>query len=182
MKKEGVPVDASVAAIFPAMWPDFPMPVTMTRPWQFRQIWQARANAASSRGLSAAIARSSISSARRPAAINDSGEAEPLLTSAFMAESYRLDPAQSLKLSTMTPPAMTPETIAELIRAGLPGATVHVESDDNVHFGSRIVAPQFAGLRPIARHQLVYKALGALMGREIHALSIEALTPDEAGT
>lgn len=82
----------------------------------------------------------------------------------------------------MTPPAMTPESIAELIRAGLPGATVHVESDDNVHFGSRIVAPQFAGLRPLARHQLVYKALGALMGREIHALSIEALTPDEAGT
>jgi len=31
----------------------------------------------------------------------------------------------------------------------------------------------------IARHQLVYKTLGALVGREIHALSIEALTPDE---
>jgi acid stress-induced BolA-like protein IbaG/YrbA len=31
----------------------------------------------------------------------------------------------------------------------------------------------------IARHQLVYAALGAKMGREIHALSIEALTPDE---
>jgi acid stress-induced BolA-like protein IbaG/YrbA len=99
-----------------------------------------------------------------------------------MAESYRLDPAQSLKLSAMTPPAMTPDAVADLIRAGLPGATVLVESDDNVHFASRIVAPQFAGLRPIARHQLVYKALGALMGREIHALSIEALTPAEAGT
>ncbi len=74
---------------------------------------------------------------------------------------------------------MTPERVAELIRTGLPGATVHVESDDNTHFASRIVAAQFAGLRPIARHQLIYKALGALMGREIHALSIEALTPDE---
>ena len=74
---------------------------------------------------------------------------------------------------------MTPERIADLIRAGLPGATVRVESDDNTHFASQIVALQFAGLRPIARHQLVYKALGALMGREIHALSIEALTPDE---
>jgi BolA protein len=41
------------------------------------------------------------------------------------------------------------------------------------------VASQFAGLRPIARHQLVYKPLGSLMGREIHALSIEALTPEE---
>ena len=74
---------------------------------------------------------------------------------------------------------MTPDRVADLIRAGLPGATVRVESDDNTHFHSQIVALQFAGLRPIARHQLVYKALGALMGREIHALSIEALTPDE---
>jgi len=76
---------------------------------------------------------------------------------------------------------MTPETVADLIRAGLPGATVQVESDDNTHFAARVVAAQFAGKRPIARHQLVYATLGALMGREIHALSIEALTPDEHG-
>ena len=74
---------------------------------------------------------------------------------------------------------ITPERIADLIRAGLPGATVRVESEDNVHFASQVVAAQFTALRPIARHQLVYKALGALMGREIHALSIEALTPEE---
>jgi len=79
----------------------------------------------------------------------------------------------------MNPNAMSPERVAELIRAGLPGAAVHVESDDNTHFASRIVAEQFTGLRPIARHQLVYKTLGSLVGREIHALSIEALTPDE---
>jgi len=79
----------------------------------------------------------------------------------------------------MTPPAMTPDAIADLIRAGLPGARVQVESDDNTHFGARVVASQFAGLRPIARHQLIYKTLGALVGREIHALSIEALTPEE---
>ncbi len=74
---------------------------------------------------------------------------------------------------------ITPERIAELIRAGLPGANVVVEPDDNTHFAPRIVAPQFAGLRPIARHQLVYRTLGELVGREIHALSIEALTPEE---
>jgi acid stress-induced BolA-like protein IbaG/YrbA len=74
---------------------------------------------------------------------------------------------------------MTPERVADLIRAGLPGATVQVESDDNTHFAARVVAAQFAGKRPIARHQLVYGTLGVLMGREIHALSIEALTPDE---
>jgi acid stress-induced BolA-like protein IbaG/YrbA len=74
---------------------------------------------------------------------------------------------------------MSPERVADLIRAGLPGATVRVESEDNTHFASLVVSPQFAGLRPIARHQLVYRALGELMGREIHALSIEALTPEE---
>ena len=75
--------------------------------------------------------------------------------------------------------AMTPERVADLIRTGLPGAAVRVESDDNTHFASQIVAAQFAGLKPIARHQLIYKAMGRLMGNEIHALSIEALTPDE---
>jgi acid stress-induced BolA-like protein IbaG/YrbA len=76
---------------------------------------------------------------------------------------------------------MHPEKVAELIRAGLPGAQVLVQSDDQTHFTARIVAPQFAGQRPIARHQMVYRTLGALVGREIHAISIEALTPEEAG-
>ena len=73
MKNDGVPVEASVAAILPAMWPDLPMPVTMTRPLHSRQIVQARANDASSRGSSAASARPSISMARRPAAISEAG-------------------------------------------------------------------------------------------------------------
>ncbi len=41
------------------------------------------------------------------------------------------------------------------------------------------MAAEFAGKRAIARHQLIYKTLGELMGREIHAMSIEALTPEE---
>lgn len=81
----------------------------------------------------------------------------------------------------MNQTVITAERVSDLIATGLPGATVRVESDDNVHFAALVVAGQFAGLRPIARHQLIYKTLGALMGREIHALSIEALTPEEAG-
>ena len=42
------------------------------------------------------------------------------------------------------------------------------------------ISAAFAGKRPLQRHQLVYAALGTLMGGEIHALSIDALTPDEA--
>jgi stress-induced morphogen len=54
-----------------------------------------------------------------------------------------------------------------------------VRSDDNVHFAARVVSAEFAGKRPIARHQLVYRTLGELMGREIHAMSLEVLTPEE---
>jgi acid stress-induced BolA-like protein IbaG/YrbA len=74
---------------------------------------------------------------------------------------------------------MNPHEIAELIRAGLPGAEVRVESDDNTHFAARVIAQEFAGKRSLARHQLIYQALGEKMGREIHALSIDALTPEE---
>ncbi|HTE39322.1 MAG TPA: BolA family protein [Steroidobacteraceae bacterium] len=74
---------------------------------------------------------------------------------------------------------MNAAEVQALIAAGLPEADVIVESDDDTHFASRIVATQFTGKRMIARHQLVYAALGAKMGREIHALSIEAHTPEE---
>ena len=76
---------------------------------------------------------------------------------------------------------MNAEEVARLIRAGLPGADVRVQSEDQTHFTARIVAEQFAGLRGVARHQLIYRALGERVGREIHALSIEALTPAETG-
>jgi len=74
---------------------------------------------------------------------------------------------------------MNPNEVAELIRAALPGAQVLVSSDDNTHFAARVVAADFAGKRGLARHQIVYRALGERVGREIHALSIEALTPEE---
>jgi acid stress-induced BolA-like protein IbaG/YrbA len=74
---------------------------------------------------------------------------------------------------------MTAEQVAELIRAGLPQAEVRVASDDNTHFEAQIICPVFSGKRSLARHQLVYATLGDLVGREIHALSIEAYTPEE---
>jgi acid stress-induced BolA-like protein IbaG/YrbA len=75
---------------------------------------------------------------------------------------------------------MRPEQVADLIRRALADATVDVRSADDVHFTARIVSSAFAGQRPLQRHQLVYRALGDRMGGEIHALSIEALTPEEA--
>lgn len=53
--------------------------------------------------------------------------------------------------------------------------------DGRGHFNVRVVSAAFAGLRPLARHRAVYAALGAMMETDIHALGVEALTPEEAG-
>ncbi len=74
---------------------------------------------------------------------------------------------------------MEPTEIASLIEAGFSDAVVRVASDDNTHYEALVVAEEFAGKRAIARHQLIYKCLGTLVGNEIHALSIRALTPAE---
>ena len=47
------------------------------------------------------------------------------------------------------------------------------------HYRMTIVSKQFAGLDSVARHRVVYQALGKLMGSRIHALSITAFTPEE---
>ena len=74
---------------------------------------------------------------------------------------------------------MDPVEITKLIEAGLPQAEVSIVSDDNTHFEALIVSDEFADRRALARHQLVYQCLGALMGNEIHAMSIRAYTRDE---
>lgn len=48
------------------------------------------------------------------------------------------------------------------------------------HFNVTIVSSKFAGQGLLERHRLVYDALGDTLRREIHALSIRALTPEEA--
>ncbi len=74
---------------------------------------------------------------------------------------------------------MDPTEISRLIEVGFDNATVKVFSNDNTHFEALVIATEFENKRQLARHQLVYKCLGALVGNEIHALSIRALTPDE---
>jgi len=58
---------------------------------------------------------------------------------------------------------MSPETIAQMIQAGLPGAQVEVFGDDGVHFEALIVHEAFAGKLPLARHRMVYATLGDKM-------------------
>ena len=72
----------------------------------------------------------------------------------------------------------TPEDIQGWIQAGLPRAEVRVAGDGR-HFEAVIVDDGFAGRSLLARHQRVYDALGARMKADIHALSMQTLTPDE---
>jgi len=75
----------------------------------------------------------------------------------------------------------TPEDIRQYIEQGMSCERVEV-TGDGAHFEALIVSDAFAGKRPIARHQLVYAALGHRMKDEIHALSMKTLTPEEYGT
>ncbi len=71
------------------------------------------------------------------------------------------------------------EDIEALINGGLSCAQVKVLSEDKTHFEALVVSEEFAGQSRIRRHQMIYGTLGTLMGREIHAMSIQALTPEE---
>ncbi len=74
---------------------------------------------------------------------------------------------------------MTPDEIQSLIEKNLPDASATVASDDNTHFEATVVSAAFDGKRSLQRHQMVYAAIGDGVGSEIHALSIQALTPEE---
>jgi BolA protein len=47
------------------------------------------------------------------------------------------------------------------------------------HWRLAIVSPRFAGQSAVARHRMVYQAIGELMQNPIHALAITAQTPEE---
>lgn len=86
------------------------------------------------------------------------------------------------------------EAIRAAIEAALSPASLAIEDDSHRHaghagardgrghFNVEVVSDAFAGLSPIARHRAVYAAVGTLMDTDIHALSIRARTPAEAGT
>lgn len=56
----------------------------------------------------------------------------------------------------------------------------HAGARSGAHFNLRIVSTRFAGMPRIARHRLVYDALRPWMAEGVHALAIDARTPDEA--
>ena len=51
--------------------------------------------------------------------------------------------------------------------------------DGGGHYRLTLVSPHFSGKPLQSRHRMVYQALGSLMQREVHALSITAYAPEE---
>lgn len=72
----------------------------------------------------------------------------------------------------------TPAQVRDYIAAGIACEHLDVEGDGR-HFFATIVSAQFDGKLRVARHQMVYAALGERMREEIHALSMKTLTPAE---
>ena len=84
------------------------------------------------------------------------------------------------------------ERIRALLVEALDPAAIEVVDDSHKHVGHAgarggqghfsvdIVSAAFTGKLPLARHRLVYAALGDMLQTDIHALAIRARTPDEA--
>ncbi|HZW26718.1 MAG TPA: BolA family protein [Gallionella sp.] len=51
--------------------------------------------------------------------------------------------------------------------------------DGGGHYRLHIVSAKFAGQNTVARHRMIYSALGEMMRHDIHALNVTAKTPDE---
>ena len=85
---------------------------------------------------------------------------------------HPVEAAMREKLSSLQP--MSVEIVDESAQhAGHSGA----RPSGGSHWQLTIVSEAFRGKSPVARHRMVYEALGDLMKRDIHALKIEALAP-----
>ena len=73
---------------------------------------------------------------------------------------------------------VTPTQIEGYLRDKLNCEYLTVEGD-GAHFQAVIVSSAFDGKSRVARHQVVYGALGDRMREEIHALSMKTMTPAE---
>ena len=73
---------------------------------------------------------------------------------------------------------MDEKVISKHLQRAFGDQAVHVHGDGR-HFYAKVVSSQFRGLTRVACHRLVYSALGDHMREDIHALSIEAICPED---
>lgn len=74
---------------------------------------------------------------------------------------------------------MPAQDIIKLIQDQLPDAVIELVDlkGDQDHYQMKITSAAFSGKTRIQQHQLVYSALGSLMGTKLHALSLLTFTP-----
>ena len=72
----------------------------------------------------------------------------------------------------------TPEQLKTYIETGMQCEHLEV-TGDGAHFEAVIVSALFREKSRVQRHQIVYQALGDRMREEIHALSMQTLTPED---
>ncbi len=73
---------------------------------------------------------------------------------------------------------VAPEDVKRYIAESLDCQHLEVNGDGH-HFEAVIVSGAFRGKSRVQQHQLVYRALGERMREEIHALSMQTLTPED---
>lgn len=90
------------------------------------------------------------------------------------------------------PAGVTSHDIERVLREALQPSALAITDDSHLHaghagaregrhFSVRITSARFIGMSRVARHRLVYDALHRLIPQGIHALAIQAHTPDELG-
>jgi BolA protein len=77
--------------------------------------------------------------------------------------------------------ALTPSRLDLIDQSAAHAGHAGARPEGETHFRVLIVAATFAGKSQIERERMVFAALGDLMRTDIHALSIAALSPSEAG-
>ncbi len=75
--------------------------------------------------------------------------------------------------------ALAPSRLELLDRSDQHAGHAGAAPGGNTHWKLTIVSAAFAGKPTVARHRMVYQALGELMQQPIHALEITARAPDE---
>ena len=83
------------------------------------------------------------------------------------------------------------ELIEQKLNEALKPESLHIEDESSQHaghagaasggghFNVMMVSPKFTGANTIARHRMVYDALGDMMQKDIHALALKLYAPEE---
>lgn len=78
---------------------------------------------------------------------------------------------------------MDGDEVEALIEEHVPDAQATVttprDPDDDKHYAVEVVSPAFEGESLVDQHQLVHDALGEHLTRDIHAIELTTVTPEE---